>query len=75
MMSNIAIADFCTVLEQESMSKPVFWYLMFKAFSCNLANQVYLSPEVLLNALHLKCQVGQAVQTRDAATTYYSLVT
>ena len=43
------------------MSKPVFWYLMFKAFSCNLANQVYLLPEVLLNALHLKCQVGQAV--------------
>ena len=23
------------------MSKPVFWHLMFKAFSCNLANQVY----------------------------------
>ena len=43
------------------MLKPVFWHLMFKAFSCNLANQVYLSPEVLLNALHLKCQVGQAV--------------
>ena len=43
------------------MSKPVFWYLMFKAFSCNLANQVYLSPEVPLNALHLKCQVGQVV--------------
>ena len=31
MVSNIAIADFCTVIEQESMSKPVFWYLMFKA--------------------------------------------
>ena len=61
MVSNIAIADFCTVLEQESMSKPVFWYLMFKAFSCNFANQVYLSPKVLLNALHLKCQVGQGV--------------
>ena len=31
MVSNIAIADFCTVIEQESMSKPVFWHLMFKA--------------------------------------------
>ena len=31
MVGNIAIADFCTVIEQESMSKPVFWYLMFKA--------------------------------------------
>ena len=41
MVSNIAIADFCMVIEQESMSKPVFWHLMFKAFSCNLANQVY----------------------------------
>ena len=61
MVSNIVIADFCTVSEQESMSKIVFWYLMLKAFSCNLANQVYLSPEFLLNALHLKCQVGQAV--------------
>ena len=32
-VSNIAIADFCTVIEQESMSKPVFWHLMFKVFS------------------------------------------
>ena len=53
MVSNIAIADFCTVIEQESMPKPVFWHLMFKAFSYNLANQVYSSLEVLLNALHL----------------------
>ena len=32
MMSNIAITDFCIVVEQESMSKPVFWHLMFKGF-------------------------------------------
>ena len=31
MAINIAIADFCTVIEQESMSKPVLWHLMFKA--------------------------------------------
>ena len=38
MVSNIAIADFCKVIEQESMGKPVFLHLMFKAFkfSCNL---------------------------------------
>ena len=44
MVSNIAIADFCTVIEQESMSKPVFWHLMFRAVSlvaCNLVDQVY----------------------------------
>ena len=41
MVSNLAIADFYTVIEQESMSKPVFWHFIFKAFSCNLANQVY----------------------------------
>ena len=33
MVSNIAIADFCKVIEQESMGKPVFLHLMFKAFS------------------------------------------
>ena len=33
MVSNIVIADFYTVTEQESISKPVFWHLMFKAFS------------------------------------------
>ena len=33
MVSNIAIADFCKVIEQESMGKPVFLNLMFKAFS------------------------------------------
>ena len=31
MVSNIAIADFCTVIiyiEQESTSKPVFWHFL-----------------------------------------------
>ena len=52
MVSNIAIADFCTILEQESMPKLVFWHLILKAFSCNLTNEVYSSPEVILSALH-----------------------
>ena len=63
-VSNIAITDFCIVIEQESMSKPVFWHLMFKGF---LVVSLFL-----LNTLHLKCRVGQAEQTGDAETTYYS---
>ena len=41
MVSNIAITDFCTVIEQESWSKPVFWHLICKGFFTYVANQVY----------------------------------
>ena len=37
---------FCTVIGQEGMSKPVFWHLMFKAFSCHLAIIKFISTKL-----------------------------